>query len=392
MTIGSSVIETHCSWSALPRTNHCLNTPHSFRGYQLLTELFAAPEKFRFFDFTGFSETVLPSFLDARRVDVFIYFDRYVQELENIVTRETFELGCTPVVNLFPQRAETIQLQHTASEYHVAPNSRVPWAHEIYAINRVMATGPAGQEVEFLPFYSVQHGQARNDANRYWYASRRLVEHAGGKEDEGTELYLTLVDLDFQPSAPGGWFVDVETTCFNRNVPAKLPFGGGQPALQLVPGGPLELLCLTQPTPARRPRLRGGTVWRLISHLTLNHMSLVNQVDGAEPLREILKLYDYVDSDVTRKMIAGLLSLDYERVSGRIGTGGQPAFGRGVAIRVQLDEDSFFGTGACVFAAVLDRFLGLYCSLNSFTKLSAETKKARVLWTGPRRAGEQVIV
>jgi type VI secretion system protein ImpG len=208
----------------------------------------------------------------------------------------------------------------------------------------------------------------------------------------GTEVSLTLVDLDFQPSAPGGWFVDIETTCFNRNVPARLPYGGGQPALQLVPGGPVDLLCLTQPTATRRPPRRHGAIWRLISHLTLNHLSLVNRADGAEPLREILKLYDYVDSDVTRKIIAGVASIDYQRVSGRIGHGGQPAFGRGVEVRLRLDEDSYYGTGAFLFALVLDRFLGLYCSLNSFTQVVVGTNKRDVLWTGPRRAGEQILV
>jgi type VI secretion system protein ImpG len=295
-------------------------------------------------------------------------------------------------VNLYRQKAQTIQLKHTESEYRVVPDPRVPWAHEVSSVDRVIATDPAGQEAEFLPFYSVRHGQARRDATRFWYASRRLVEHAGGKEDLGTEVFLTLVDLDFQPAAPGGWFVDIETTCFNRNVPARLPFGGGQPALQLVPGGPLEVLCLTQPTPTRRPPLRHGTIWRLISHLTLNHMSLVDRADGAETLREILKLYDYVDSDVTRKIIAGVSSIDYSRISGRIGHGGQPAFGRGMEVRLRLDEDSYLGTGAFLFATVLDRFLGLYCSLNSFTKVVVDTNKREVLWRGPRRAGERVLV
>ncbi|MCU0959992.1 MAG: type VI secretion system baseplate subunit TssF [Pirellulaceae bacterium] len=364
----------------------------SFRGYQLLTEYFAAPEKFRFVDFTGFSDEARTALADTSRAELFIYLDRYVAELESPVTHETFELGCTPIVNLYRQRAQTIQLKHTQAEYHVLPDPRLPWAHEVYSIDRVVATDPAGAAHEFLPFYSVRHAQLRREATRFWYPTRRMVERAGGKEDVGTEVYLTLVDLDFQPTAPGGWYVDIDTTCFNRNVPARLPYGGGQPALQLVPGGPVELLCLTQPTPTRRPPRRHGAIWRLISHLTLNHLSLVNRADGAEPLREILKLYDYVDSDVTRKIIAGVASIDYQRVSGRIGHGGQPAFGRGVEVRLRLDEDSYYGTGAFLFALVLDRFLALYCSLNSFTKIVVGTNKRDVLWTGPRRAGEQILV
>lgn len=364
----------------------------SFRGYQLLTEFFAAPEKFRFLDFSGFSDEARRTLLDTSRAELFIYLDRYVAELENLVTHETFELGCTPIVNLYRQRAQTIQLNHMQSEYHVVPDPRLPWAHEIYSVDRVVATDPAGTAHEFLPFYSVHHARGRREATRFWYPTRRMMSRAGGKDDAGSEVYLTLVDLDFQPAAPGGWFVDVETTCCSRNVPARLPFGGGQPALQLVPGGPVDLLCLTQPTPTRRPPWRHGAIWRLISHLTLNHLSLTNRTDGAAPLREILKLYDYVDSDVTRKIIAGVTSIDYQRVSGRIGQGGQPAFGRGVEVHVELDEDSYHGTGAFLFALVLDRFFGLYCSLNSFTKTVVSTNKRSGLWTGARRAGEQILV
>ena len=118
----------------------------------------------------------------------------------------------------------------------------------------------------------------------------------------------------------------METTCLNRDLPHRLPFGGDQPRLQLSEGGALvsRIACLTPPTRTLRPALRHGALWRLISHLSLNHLSLVDGGDEGEALREILKLYDFADSAETRKMIDGILGVAGRRVVGRV-RGAAPA-------------------------------------------------------------------
>src|SRR5207244_6422857 len=92
-----------------------------------------------------------------------------------------------------------------------------------------------------------------------------------GQVDLGTEVFLSLVDLGFRPTAPAGWTLDIETTCLNCDLPARLPFGGDQPRLQLSEGGgPLgPLVCLTAPTRTLRPPVKHGARWRLLSHLIL---------------------------------------------------------------------------------------------------------------------------
>ena len=150
------------------------------------------------------------------------------------------------MVNLFSQRAEPIALTHTEPEYRVVPDARRPQALEIYSIDQVVATMPDGGEAMYRPFYSAQHATEQNQ-QAFWHGTRRAAE---SDADHGTEVFLTLVDLDFQPSAPGGAVLDVQTTCLNRDLPHRLPFGGDQPRLQLSEGGgPLApLVCLTPPT------------------------------------------------------------------------------------------------------------------------------------------------
>jgi type VI secretion system protein ImpG len=131
----------------------------------------------------------------------------------------------------------------------------------------------------------------------------------------------------------------------------------------------------------------------LISHLSLNHLSLLGSGQGADSLREILKLYDYNDSAETRAMIDGLLDVRSRRSVGRVGGAISAGFCRGVEVSLHFDEDRFSGSSVYLFAAVIERFLALYSSVNSFTKTIATTnRREEPLCRWPPRAGEKVLL
>ena len=364
----------------------------SFLGYRLLSEYFVFPQKFLFFDLAGLDRGVLQK--AGNTLEIYFYLDRSTVDLEQNVTGDMFQLGCAPIVNLFRQRAEPTSLGHTETEYRVVPDSRRPLANEVYSIDRVTATSPDNQQVEHQPFYSFKHASDRRGQKAFWHATRRPAGQ-GSVGDRGTEVYLSLVDLGLEPSAPADWTLDVETTCLNRDLPHRLPFGEGQPNLRLSKGAPLSRIeCLTgRPTPTFRPALKHGARWRLISHLSLNHLSLADHEEGADALREILKLYDFADSAETRSMIDGIQSVRSRRVVGRAGGDVRGGFCRGVEVAVHFDEQRFAGSGVYLFACVLERFLGLYCSVNSFSKLVATTSQREgELRRWPPRAGETVLL
>jgi type VI secretion system protein ImpG len=51
------------------------------------------------------------------------------------------------------------------------------------------------------------------------------------------------------------------------------------------------------------------------------------------------------------------------------------------------------GSGVFLFASVLERFLGLHATLNSFTQLIATTRQRETpIKRWPPRAGEQVLL
>ena len=358
----------------------------SFLGYRLLQEYFALPEKFLFFDLTGLSRAVRGGLKD--RLEVLFLLDR-VPHLEQPISADTFRLGCTPTVNLFEQLAEPIRLNQTQAEYRVIPDVRRQQTTEVYAIDAVTSHSADSQEtVEFQPFYSIKHAAPSNATGAYWYATRRPSQR---KLDSGTELYLSLVDLGFRPTRPAVDTVTVRTTCTNRDLAGKLPFGGERSDFELDTAAPVaRIRCLTKPGETIRPPLRSGAQWRLISHLALNYLSIA---DGPQALQEILRLYDFSNSVVVQQQIAGIADVRSRRVVARPASMSWNGFCRGIEVTVEFDEAQYVGSGVYLFAAVLEKFLGLYASLNSFVQLIARTKqREEPLHRWPPRAGEQILL
>ena len=361
----------------------------SFLPYRLLQEYFAFPQKYLFFDLQGLEAVTDAAFKDE--IDLLFLLDR-APRLEQPVKAETFRLGCAPVINLFEQIAEPIRVTQTRTEYQVVPDVRRQTVTEVYSIDAVTSSSKGSTEVtEFQPFYSVRHRDvlARNVSSAYWYATRRPSQR---KLDPGTEVYISLVDMGFKPTVPPVETLTIRTTSTNRDLPAKLPFGGGtQGDLQLEGGGPIaRIRCLTKPTETLRPPLRSGAQWRLISHLSLNYLSIA---DGPDPLREILKLYDYEGSAAVAQQIEGILDVSSRRTVARPTSMLRPGFCRGVEVTIRFDEERYIGSGLYLFACVLEKFLGLYATLNSFVQLIATTKqREEPLKRWPPRAGEQILL
>ena len=265
---------------------------------------------------------------------------------------------------------------------------------EVYSIERVVADDPQrGKSREFKPFYSLQHSNGGDEDPTFWFASRRLSQRP---DDDGTEVFVTLVDLQFNPHVPPASVLTIHTTCTNRDLPARLPFGGAEGDLEAEGAMPLSRIrCLTKPTPTLRPPLKRGTQWRLISQLSLNHLSLVaaNAEGSPDALQEILLLYDFMDSAATRRQIKGMKRIKSRPTVRQVGTRIGAGFVRGIETTIEFDEEQYVGSGLFLFASVLERFLGLYASVNSFNQLVAITSQREgILKQWPPRAGQQVLL
>ncbi len=367
--------------------------PSSFIGYRLLTEYFICPEKFMFVDITNLAEKI--SEQAGSSLDLYIYLNTSDVELEHNVSETTFSLGCTPVINLFEHSADPIKLDHTHHEYKIIPDSRRPTSYEIYSVDQVVATSSSGEDVEYAPFYGLNHEQQNTDSHSFWFASRRDAKLGIFDRDEGTDMFLSLVDLAFNPNVPDDRTITIKTTCSNRDLPPKLPYTIDQPQLQCVDSAPpcTRIRCLIQPTATVRAPLRNHARWRLISHLNLNFLSLTGGEDATMALKEILRLYDFRDSAVTRSLIESIVSVSTKPISAPLNIDGHTTMCRGMEVQVELDDRLLSGNSAYLFSTVLEHFFGLYCSINSFTRLLVKLKsKEGYLKKCPPRAGEKILL
>ena len=382
----------------------------SFEGYQLLQEYFALPEKFLFFDLTGVELAWIKGIKDRAEIvfliSPFEQFDRR-QNLELGVNRKTFRLNCTPAINLFPQTAEPILLDQRKFEYFVVPDVRRPMATEVFSIEDVVSIDTDTNEIiRFHPFYSYRHGTVRESSESFWLEHRHLSTR---KNDDGTDISISMVDLSTRPVHPDVDVLTVRTLCTNRDLPSRLPFGDENGDFDLEGSAAIKrIVSLGKPTHAVRPPMGKGAYWRLISHLTLNYLSLTDETRpgapktgnpqeqthlGAESFRELLKLYNYAGTAFTEKQISGIVKMQGSRQFARVFSENGIAFVRGTRVELELDEEQFVGGGALLFSTLVERFLALYASMNSFTQLQVRTRQRKEpLKEWPPRAGQKILL
>lgn len=357
--------------------------PQAHLGYRLIQEYFCFPEKFLFFDLEP-----LPSLGSGGAVDILFLLDAVPNQHLHIGP-ENFALGCTPIVNLFPKTSEPITLDQTQLEYLLVPDSRFERSTEIHSIRRVASTSPyAGDSSDFQPFYSYDHNAARNDQRAFWIARRQTT---GRADLPGTEILISFVDLNLEPTRPPAQTVFAHTLATNRGLAEQMPAGT---PLEIELDGPIRrIICLATPTRQLQPPLRGQTLWRLVSHLSLNQLSLLGGDESLAALREILRLYSFAATDSIEKQITGIYAMSSRPVVRRIGSEAWRGFCRGTEITLEFDESLYAGANAFLFSAVLSQFLALHAAVDSFTELVARSRQREEIWRRwPAQAGEKIVL
>lgn len=362
------------------------STGRSFPGYLLLSEYFCFPEKFLFFDIAGLEKLSSRSMRDT--LEIWIYLDRPVKS-GVIVSGDMFCLNATPIVNLFSHTAEPVRIDRTKTEYLLIPDLRRQDATEVFSIDSVSSFHRSGQgEQQYRPFYSLSHHQEADSGkdDLVFWLSRRVA--SGRYADEGTDVYLSFADIGFRDAPPGAESVMVKATCTNRDLCARRQFGDPSGDFETEGAVPVSAIrCLVKPTRTRRPSLSGTLQWQLISSLALNYLSIVT--GGVDALKEILRIYDFDNSPSTSQQINGIVSIKSSYITKRMGR----SFCRGVQVEITFDEDKFVGSALYLFANILERFIGQYVSVNSFTQVVVRTlQRKEVFKVWPPRNGDRVLI
>ncbi|MCA0872575.1 type VI secretion system baseplate subunit TssF [Seohaeicola saemankumensis] len=362
-----------------------LPTPRRvFDGYRLLQEYFAMPERFLFVDLYGLQPVIKRA--AGSDVDIYILLNESRRELAPVVVPDAFTLNAVAAVNLFPKRCDRVQISSRDTEQHVVPNRTAGLDFEIYALESVTGiSGEGADDVVFRPFYSATDFTAAGETHPAYYTVSRKMRQRSEKERLrgvrtsylGSEVFLTLVDRAQAPYPADLEQLAVKALCTNRDLPLLLSTGDAD-IFHLPEGGPVKSVRLpVSPTRPQPTLAQGDTAWRLISHLSLNYVSIADSGKGgtAEALRELIGIYAPLGDRVTEKQLEGIVSVDTRPIVRRISDEVLSTAVRGLEIKLGFDESFFEGTSVYALGAVLEHFLRRYASINTFTETVLTTQK-----------------
>jgi type VI secretion system protein ImpG len=371
--------------------------PRSFDGYRNLHEYFAFPERFMFVEVSGLGEGFARS--EQTQFELLILLDQPDVELESAVSKDNFLLHSTPAINLFQKRADRIHISDKFPEFHLVPDRTRPLDFEIYDVGTVTGFGTTpDDETEFRPFYAASDYDERADSLGAYFSTNRVPRALSAREKRhgrrssytGSEIYLSLVDAHNAPYLSDLRQIGATVRCSNRDLPLRMPVGTGRTDFTTEAGAAVDSIrCVGGPTPPHPSHAEGETAWRLISHLSLNYLSIADEDEtrSAAAMRELLSLYGNLADSAVRKQIEGVRKVGATPISRRVPTPGPIAFARGLEVGVLFEDAAFQGSGPFVLGAVLERFFAKYVSLNSFTETVIRTSERGEIKRWPTRIG-----
>jgi type VI secretion system protein ImpG len=375
--------------------------PRTFQGHRLLHEYFAFPDRYLFVELRDLGPAVRQC--KGQELEIIVALDRHEPELESAITASHLALYCTPAINLFPKKADRIQLTDRDSEYHVVADRTRPMDFEVFSIVDVTGFGTKGDvRREFAPFYRCHAGTVESEGPAFYTTQRRPRLASSRQRVQGPrssylggEVFLSLVDGREGPYGPDLRQLGVSVLCTNRDLPLRMPVGDGATDFFIESGAPVESVrVVSGPSPPRASHAWGETSWRLISHLTQNYLSLVDADDGrgATVLREVLELYADLSDASVRRQIEGVRSAMARQVIRRLPLDGPASFGRGIEVTLECDETAFEGASAILMGLVLDRFFSGYVSINSFTETVMRSVQRGEIARWPLKIGRRPTI
>ncbi|WP_229726769.1 type VI secretion system baseplate subunit TssF [Sphingomonas alpina] len=369
----------------------------SFRGYRLLTEYFACPERFLFVDLKGLARAFAAS---PKACDVVLLFDRSAPVLHNALDPGNFRLFATPAINLFEKQLGRVQVSPFEHEHHVIPDRARPLDFEVFRVLEVQAHRPDKIDARTVaPLYAF--GALLYDWNEaLFYTTQLRPRRLSTREQRlrrrgeytGTETWISLTAPGDATRLDGVQELAVRALVTNRELPELLTFRGEQHFI--VSGIPARAVSvLRAPTRPRPPLGMGDAAWRVIGHLTPNYATLAPEDhDDPQVLRDHLALYGRQDDAASRRQVDGVIGIRSSKVARRVPGLDRMAIARGHRIKVTLDDAAFDKGRMFLFSAVLERFLAEFASINSFTETHVKSANEGEFQQWPPRIGRRYTI
>lgn len=356
----------------------------SLDAYRLLHEYFVYSDKFMYFDIENFTTVGADQYMY-----IYIPLADRTRADKLRVTKKSFVTGCTPIINIFSKISEPINLNYQAVSYPLIGDQRNEDTTEIHTILKVVAAVEGGAETQvFAPYFSYDSDTEKRDNGLFWHHTRSPSEDPN---IPGTSVSLSFVDYNFTPEKPSNQTVYAYTLCTNRDLATYIPAGASLQVEGDIP--PTTITCIDRPTTPIGPSLDGASLWRLISQLSLNYLSLSGEKKSILAVKELLQLYSGFNKNKSHPVINNLSNISYTPVMRRMGRDAWRGFVQGLSINLEIDEVPYAGHGGYLLASVLNEFFRNYVTINSFTELTLVSTQSDGVWKQwPAQIGSQDLV
>ena len=361
-----------------------------YQGYRILQEYLCFPQGFLSFELQGLDKVLPPATVSQMSIR-FTFTRRFPADIK--IRDNAFELYCVPAINLFKHEADPINLSGQKVEYKISPAGAFVENYEVFNVESVSGWlsddegRSRGGSRRYSSFESFHHEIERSEGRTSLYYRTRVKDSIKGI---GFDHFLSFVRGDEQECIDLTETVSLSLSCTNRLLPDLLQAGDITMTTE-DSASFCSFKNITKPTQSLRPTLDGSLLWTLISNMSLNYLSLLSK----DALVAILRAYDFkalVDVQAQRsgaQRLDGIIAIETKPVDRLIK--GLPV--RGLRSVLTLKQTAFSCEGELyLFASVLNRFFGLYASINSFHELEVVNVENNERYSWGMLTGEQPII
>jgi type VI secretion system protein ImpG len=352
---------------------------NSFPSYRLVQEYFLMKEKFLFVDIRNIRRYTRR--LSGGRFVLRFYLKEGMVRIPRISTAR-FVLHATPAINLFEHDAESILNDHRRSEYRVRPLRNTGERYTIYSVDSVI--GQNRRSAVKQGYREIGLADPERNSEPVYSVSQKQTGAESGAETWLSFSYPPDFALDNQET------LIIRLTCSNGALPAQLRPGDISKPTSSTPET-TEFSNILQPSEYQYIASGSSMLWRLLSHLSLNYLSLAD----TDNFKALLGLY--LQSGVAgnkqevanRKRIDGVSRITVTPCDRLLR--GMPV--RGQAINVQVNPGNFASRGDMyLFGTLLDYLFASFASLNSFTEFSMTDEASDETYTWKPRTGDRPLI
>ena len=354
-----------------------------FDGYMILQEYFCYQDKYLFIDIENMKDIEKLSILSqSTKLSLKIGLSKMFGKTQT-PAKEDFYLYSTPVINLYESDSIPIRKTEFEDEYLLAASELKRHQSEVFSIFNVRGWVQSKNEYQdYTPFESF----ASVDENKEYYSQRVKLNNSLNRTD--TYLRFSSSQGMFENIEHNNAVVSVKMLCTNKNIPSTLSLNS-----ICVPDSSsysLGFKNITIPSLSYAPPIGGDFLWKIISNMSLNYLAL----DDIKTLIMMLKTYDFFgENDLKQKkktevMLSGLTSISNSR--SEMIYKGLPI--RGTETNITIDPTKFICIGeAYLLCCVLNEFLALYSSVNSFHKLIVNIENHEIFEWAPKIGSKEIV-